>query len=301
MPAGPFVELEVGDRTVRISNPDKVYFAARGETKLDLVRYYLSVEDGVLRALRERPTVLQRHPDGAGTPAIYQKRVPDSRPPWLQTVLVRFPSGREAAELCVTELAALAWAVNLGTVTFHPWPSRRSDVEHPDELRIDLDPQPPTSWPDAVAVALSLRELLAEVGLTGWPKTSGNKGVHVLVRLGPGYSFLACRRAVLALGRELERRRPDLVTTAWWREERGAKVFVDYNRMARDQTVAASYSVRARPDATVSAPLRWAELAEAEPEDFTIATVPARFALVGDPHDGIDGPPGALDPVLEMV
>lgn len=301
MPAAPFVELDVGARPVRISNPDKVYFAARGETKLDLAQYYLAVADGALRALRDRPTALQRHPDGAAAPAIYQKRVPESRPPWLATALVRFPSGREAAELCVTEAAALAWAVNLGTITFHPWPSRRADVEHPDELRVDLDPQPGTTFQDAVTVAEALRELLAEVGLVGWPKTSGNKGVHVLVRLGPGYSFLDCRRAVLALGRELERRRPDLVTTQWWREERGAKVFVDYNRMARDQTVAASYSVRARPDATVSAPVTWAELGAAVPEDFTIATVPGRFAVQGDPHAGIDARPGALEPVLDMV
>jgi DNA ligase D len=296
------IELDVGDRTIRVSHPDKVYFPTRGETKLDLVQYFLSVGPGIVNALRERPCVLKRHPGGVLTDGIYQKRVPDHRPPWIETAQVTFPSGRSAHELCVTELAAVAWAANLGTIDFHPWPSRRVDTEHPDELRFDLDPQPGTSYADVVEVALQLQPLLAELGLIGWPKTSGSKGIHVYVRLEAGrYTFTECRRAVLTVGRELERRRPDLVTTAWWKEERGERVFVDYNRMARDQTIASAYSVRARPDATVSTPLSWDEVADAEIEDFTIASVPARFATLGDVHAGIDGASCSLDAVVELA
>jgi DNA ligase D-like protein (predicted polymerase) len=246
--------------------------------------------------------VLKRHPDGAQTEAIYQKRVPEHRPDWLQTAVVTFPSGRHAAELCVVDVAHVAWAANLGTLDFHPWPSRRPDTEHPDELRIDLDPQPGTGYNDVVATALELRPVLAELGLIGWPKTSGSKGIHVYVRLEAGrYSFTDCRKAVLTIGRELERRRPELITTAWWREERGERVFVDYNRMARDQTIASAYSVRARPEATVSAPLHWDEVPDAHIGDFDITSMRQRFAELGDVHAGIDEAVCTLDAVLELA
>ncbi len=309
MAASPFVELEIdtpaGPRTVKVTNPDKTYFTGLPEghgRKLDLVSYYLAVGPGIVNALRERPTVLKRHPDGAEGEAIYQKRVPEHRPPWLETALVTFPSGRHAYELCVTDVAAVAWAANLGTLDFHPWPCRRADTEHPDELRIDLDPQPGTGYEDVVATALELHALLDELDLVSWPKTSGSKGIHVYVRLVAGrYTFTDCRRAVLALGRELERRRPDLVTTAWWKEERGERVFVDFNRMARDQTIASAYSVRARAQATVSAPLTWAEVPDALVADFTIASMPARFAELGDLHAGLDDAPCRLDTVVELA
>jgi len=284
----PFVELEVGERLVRVTNPDKVFFSARGETKLDLVTYYFAVGDGIVRALYERPTQLKRHPDGAEGEAIYQKRVPEKRPDWIETARVTFPSGRHADELCVTELAQVIWAVNLGTLDFHPWPSRRADVEHPDELRIDIDPQPGTTFADAKPVALMVREVLDELGFTGWPKTSGNRGIHVACRIEPRRPFPEVRRCALAFAREVERRLPDLVTTAWWKEERGARVFIDYNQNARDRTIASAYSVRARPDGTVSAPVTWDELPSVETEDFTIATMPARFAELGDLHAEAD-------------
>ncbi|MGI8421665.1 MAG: non-homologous end-joining DNA ligase [Gaiellaceae bacterium] len=284
----PFVELEVGERTVRVTNPDKIFFAERGETKLDLVRYYLSVGDGVLRGLRERPTQLKRHPDGAEGEAIYQKRVPEKRPEWIETARVTFPSGRHADELCPTELAHVAWAANLGTIDFHPWPSRRADVEHPDELRIDIDPQPGTGFAEAKRVAEVVREVLAELGYVGWPKTSGNRGIHVACRIAPQWEFPVVRRCALAFAREVERRAPALVTTAWWKEERGERVFIDYNQNARDRTIASAYSARARRDGTVSAPVRWEELPDVETEDFTLATMPARFAELGDVQAGID-------------
>jgi DNA ligase D len=284
----PFVELEVGARTVRVTNPDKVFFRVRGETKLDLVRYYLSVGDGIVRALYERPTQLKRHPDGAEGEAIYQKRVPAHRPEWIETARVTFPSGRHADELCVTELAQVAWAANLGTLDFHPWPSRRRDTEHPDELRIDIDPQPGTTFADAKRVAAAVHEALAEIGYVGWPKTSGNRGIHVACRIEPRWTFPVVRRCALAFARELERRLPGLVTTAWWKEQRGARVFIDYNQNARDRTIASAYSVRARPDGTVSAPVTWAELPDVETEDFTMATMPARFAELDDVQAGID-------------
>jgi DNA ligase D len=299
--ASPYVDLPVGERIVRVTNPDKVYFRARGETKLDLVTYYLSVGDGIVRALYERPCTLKRHPDGAEGEAIYQKRVPERRPPWVQSVRVTFPSGRHADELCVTEVAAVAWAANLGTLDFHPWPSRRRDVEHPDELRIDLDPQPGTGLAEAKQVAAVVRDVLADVGYTGYPKTSGNRGIHVAVRIEPRWGFREVRRAALAFAREVERRAPRLVTTAWWKEERGAKVFVDYNQNARDRTIASAYSVRARPDATVSAPVEWDELPDVTAEDFTIATMPARFAARGDVHRAIDDVAFSLDPLVEMA
>jgi DNA ligase D len=288
MPASPFVELEVGERIVKVTNPDKVFFRERGETKLDLVRHYLDVEEGIVRALYDRPTQLKRHPDGAEGEAIYQKRVPERRPDWVEAVRVRFPSGRHADELCVTEVAQVAWAANLGTIDFHPWPSRRRDVEHPDELRIDVDPQPGTSFADAKRVAGVVHEVLDELGYVGWPKTSGNRGIHVACRIEPLWPFPEVRRAALAFAREVERRMPDLVTTAWWKEERGERVFIDYNQNARDRTIASAYSVRARPDATVSAPVTWDELQDVETEDFTIPTMRERFARLGDVHAGID-------------
>jgi len=284
----PFVELEIGGRTVKVTNPDKVFFPERGETKLDLVQYYLSVADGIVRTLYERPTQLKRHPDGVTGEAIYQKRVPEKRPEWIETATVTFPSGRTADELCVTEIAQVAWAANLATIDFHPWPSRRRDVEHPDELRIDVDPQPGTDFADAKRVAALVREVLDELGFVGWPKTSGNRGIHIACRIEPKWGFREVRRCALAFAREVERRMPDLVTTAWWKEERGEKVFIDYNQNARDRTIASAYSVRARVDGTVSAPVGWDELPDVETEDFTLATMPARFAKLGDVQAGID-------------
>jgi DNA ligase D len=297
----PFVELEVGSRTVKVTNPDKVFFRTRGETKLDLVRYYLSVGEGIVRVLYERPTQLKRHPDGAEGEAIYQKRVPKHRPDWIETATVTFPSGRTADELCVTELAQVAWAANLATIDFHPWPSRRRDVEHPDELRIDVDPQPGTGFAEAKRVAAVVQETLDELGFTGWPKTSGNRGIHVACRVEPKWGFREVRRCALAFAREVERRAPELVTTAWWKEERGERVFIDYNQNARDRTIASAYSVRARPDATVSAPFRWDELADVETEDFTLATMPARFAELGDVMAGIDDAVCDLRKLFEWV
>jgi DNA ligase D len=299
--AAPFIEIPVGERLVRVSNPDKVFFSTRGETKLDLVQYYLAVGEGIVRTLFERPTQLKRHPDGAEGEAIYQKRVPEHRPEWIETVRVTFPSGRHADELCVTELAQVAWAVNLATIDFHPWPSRRSHVENPDELRIDIDPQPGTGFKQAKRVAVVVREVLDELGFVGWPKTSGNRGIHVACRIEPRWSFPDVRRCALAFAREVERRLPKAVTTAWWKEERGKRVFLDYNQNARDRTIASAYSVRARPDATVSTPVTWDELQDVETEDFTLATVPDRFADVGDIHAGMDGAVCDLNALFEWV
>jgi DNA ligase D len=284
----PFVELDVEGRTVRVSNPDKVYFPARKETKLDLVQYYLAVGEGIVGALRDRPTYLKRHPDGVGTEPIYQKRVPEHRPEWIETVRVSFPSGRHADALCVTEVAQVAWAANLATLDFHPWPARRPDVDRPDELRIDIDPQPGTGFKRGKQVAAIVHDVLGEIGYVGWPKTSGNRGIHVACRIEPRWDFPDVRRAALAFAREVERRAPKLVTTAWWKEERGRRVFIDYNQNARDRTIASAYSVRARRDATVSAPVTWAELPDAETEDFTLATMPRRFRKLGDVQAGID-------------
>ena len=297
----PFVELDVEGRTVRVSNPDKVYFPKRKETKLDLVRYYLSVGDGIVRALRDRPTYLKRHPDGVGTEAIYQKRVPEHRPEWVETVRVTFPSGRHADALCVSEVAQVAWAANLATLDFHPWPARRPDVEHPDELRIDIDPQPGTGFKRAKQVAALVEEVLGEIGYVGWPKTSGNRGIHIACRIEPRWDFPVVRRAALAFAREVERRAPKLVTTAWWKEERGRRVFIDYNQNARDRTIASAYSVRARRDATVSAPVTWQELPDAETEDFTLATMPGRFEELGDVQAAIDDSLCNLEKLLEWV
>ena len=300
MPA-PSTEITVGPRTVRISNPDRVYFSSRGETKLDLVRYYLSVGDGIVRALRDRPCMLHRYPDGVDGEKIYQKRLPKGAPDWVQTVEVRFPSGRTADELCVTELGAVAWAVQMSTVEFHPWHSRRGNTEHPDEWRIDLDPQPGTGLPECKRAAETVHEVLTELGAVGWPKTSGSKGIHVYIRIVPRFGFREVRRAALAFAREVERRIPALVTTAWWKEERGAQVFIDYNQNARDRTIAAAYSVRGRPWGPVSAPVTWTELPDVEMADFSIATMPARFAKLGDVHAGIDDAVFDIEPLLEWA
>jgi DNA ligase D len=297
--ASPFTEVEVEDRTIKISNPDRVYFAERGETKLDLVKYYLAVGDGVVRALFERPCMLKRFPDGAEGEAIYQKRLPKGAPEWVETVPVEFPSGRSADELCVTELASVIWATQMSTIEFHPWHSRRRDTERPDELRIDLDPQPGTGFAEAVEVAGLVREMLGELGATGWPKTSGSRGIHIYVRILPEHGFTEVRRAALAFAREVERRRPDLVTTAWWREERGEQIFIDFNQNARDRTMASAYSVRASRFARVSAPVTWDELPHVAVDDFTIATMPARFAELGDLHAAVDDNPFDIAPLLE--
>ncbi|ANN18114.1 ATP-dependent DNA ligase [Amycolatopsis orientalis] len=296
------VEIEVGDRTVRVSNPDRVYFPARGETKLDLVRYYLAVGDGIVRALRERPCMLHRFPSGVSGEKVHQKRVPNGAPEWLQTVRVDFPSGRHAYELCVTHPADVIWAVQMSTVEFHPWNSRRADTERPDEWRIDLDPMPDCPFSTVRKVAGTVREILDELGITGWPKTSGGHGLHVYVRIEPRWGFQEVRRAALAFAREVERRMPDEVTTTWWRKDRDpSKLFVDYNQNARDHTIASAYSVRGVPEAVVSTPITWDEIDDVEPRDFTIATVPARFAELGDLHAGIDDTKYSLDTLLEWA
>ncbi len=296
------VEIEVGDRTVRVSNPDRVYFPARGETKLDLVRYYLAVGDGIVRALRERPCMLHRFPSGVSGEKVHQKRVPNGAPDWLQTVRVDFPSGRHAYELCVTHPADVIWAVQMSTVEFHPWNSRRADTERPDEWRIDLDPMPDCPFSTVRKVAHTVREILDELGIVGWPKTSGGAGLHVYVRIEPRWGFQEVRRAALAFAREVERRMPDEVTTTWWRKDRDpAKLFVDYNQNARDHTIASAYSVRGVPEAVVSTPITWDEIDDVEPRECTIATVPARFAELGDLHAGIDDTAYSLDTLLEWA
>jgi DNA ligase D len=307
----PAVELEVDGRPVRVSNPDRTYFGDVGLSKLDLVQYYVSVGEGILRALRDRPTTMERWPTGVHEgvkqatradphgEAFFQKRVPKGAPDWVPTARIAFPSGRTADEIAPDHVAVVAWAANLGTITFHPWPVRSDDVDHPDELRLDLDPQPGTDFRDAVEAAHLMREMLDELGWTGWPKTSGGRGVHVYVRIHPRWSFTDVRHAAIALGREMERRRPDLVTTKWWKEERGEKVFLDYNQNARDRTIASAYSVRPKPNAPVSTPVRWEELADVAPEDFTVRSVPARFAEIGDLHAGIDDVVHDLSVLLE--
>jgi DNA ligase D len=297
------IEVAVSGRTVRVSNPDKVYFPGLGEhggTKRHLVEYYVSVGEGIVHALRDRPTYLQRFPDGVLGEEVYQKRLPTHAPDWLSTCRVTFPSGRHADALRVQEAAGVAWAANLGTVTFHPWHARCDDVDHPDELRIDLDPQPGTDFDDAREAALRhVQVILDELGWVGFPKTSGNRGLHVYVRIQPRWTFTEVRHAAIALAREIERRDPAAITTKWWKEERGSKVFVDYNQNARDRTIASAYSARKRSDATVSTPVTWTELADVETEDFTIATVPERFARLGDLHAAIDDVHHDLTPLLE--
>ncbi|MEU8268460.1 non-homologous end-joining DNA ligase [Sphaerisporangium sp. NPDC049002] len=296
--ASPFIELNVGDRVIKVTNPDKIYFSDIGATKRELVEYYVSVGEGALRALRDRPTYLKRHPDGVQSEAIYQKRIPTRRPDWLETVTIRFPSGRSADALRVTEVAAIAYCANLGTIDFHPWPTRADDVEHPDELRIDLDPQPGTGFDDARETAFAVLEVLDELGMRGFPKTSGTRGIHINVRIERRWSFTEVRQSAIGLAREVERRRPDLTTTAWWKEERGEKVFIDYNQNARDRTIASAYSVRARPYAPVSTPVTWEELADVDPRDFDIRTVPPRFAELGDVHKEIDDRAFSIEPLL---
>jgi DNA ligase D len=297
----PAVELAVGERAVRISHPERIYFPELGLTKLDLARYYLAVGDGIVRALRERPCMMHRFPDGIAAERIYQKRLPKGAPSWVETVEVRFPSGRTADELCVTELASVIWAVQMSCVEFHPWHSRRADTERPDELRIDLDPQPGTGLAEAKVVAAVVREVLEELGAVGWPKTSGSRGVHIYVRIEPAFGFREVRRAALAFAREVERRMPSLVTTAWWKEERGEQIFLDYNQNARDRTIASAYSVRAFPWGPVSAPVTWDELPDVEMRDFTIVTMPSRFAALGDVHAGIDDSVWSIEPLLEWA
>lgn len=302
-PTTPAVEIEVDDKVVRVTNPDRVYFPARGETKLDLVEYYLAVGEGIVRALYERPCMLHRFPTGVAGSKVHQKRIPAGAPPWVETVRLHFPRyDRYADELCVTELAQVIWAVQMSTVEFHPWNSRRADPERPDEWRIDLDPMPKCSWDRTRRVAGVVQELLEELGAVGWPKTSGGKGLHVYVRIRPDHGFSDVRRAALAFAREVERRAPDDVTTTWWRKDRDpTALFVDYNQNARDHTIAAAYSVRGNPDGTVSTPVRWAEIPDVEPGDLTIATVPARFTALGDLHAGIDEAVFDLAPLLEWA
>ncbi len=300
---GDPVELQVEGRTVRLSSPERVYFSARGETKRQLAEYYLAVGDGIVRALRERPCMLHRFPDGVDGPKVHQKRLPRGAPDWVQTVRLHFPRyGLHADELCVTELGSVIWAVQMSTVEFHPWNSRRADTERPDEWRIDLDPMPEASFDAVRQVARVVREVLHELGATGWPKTSGGNGLHVYVRIRPEHGFGDVRRAALAFAREVERRAPTLVTTTWWRKDRDpAAVFVDYNQNARDHTIASAYSVRGNAEGTVSTPIRWDEIDDVAPGELTIATVPARFAVLGDLHAGIDEAVFDITPLLEWA
>ncbi|MGB6181905.1 MAG: non-homologous end-joining DNA ligase [Rhodococcus sp. (in: high G+C Gram-positive bacteria)] len=299
----PAIELDVRGRTVRVSNPDRVYFPASGATKRDLVEYYLAVGDGIVGALRERPCMMHRFPDGLAGDKVHQKRLPKGAPDWMETVKVTFPRyNRTADELCVTELAHVIWAVQMSTVEFHPWNSRRADVESPDEWRIDLDPMPDCPFDRVRRVAAVVKEVLDELGAVGWPKTSGGNGLHVYVRIAPSHGFTDVRRAALAFAREVERRVPDDVTTTWWRKDRDpTKVFVDYNQNARDHTIASAYSVRGNAEATVSTPVSWSEVSSVDPADFTMFTVPARFAELGDVHAGIDGAVYSIEPLIEWA
>jgi bifunctional non-homologous end joining protein LigD len=289
--------LEVAGREVRISNPGKVFFPDTGHTKRDLVEYYLAVADAALVHLKERPTVLKRFVDGAAGEPFFQKRVPETAPEWLETATVTFPSGRSARELVCNDAAHIVWAVNLGVIDFNPWPVRRADLDHPDELRVDLDPTPEASWDDVRQVALCVHEVLTDHDLRGFPKTSGSRGIHVNVRITPEQDFTEVRRAALALAREVERRVPELATSKWWKEERHG-VFVDYNQNARDRT---AWSVRPTPDARVSMPLDWDQVKDVEPADYTLATVPDLLAKNGDPHAEIDAHAGSLDALLALA
>ncbi|MGY1834996.1 non-homologous end-joining DNA ligase [Blastococcus sp. SYSU DS0510] len=306
------VVLQVDGHEVRVSNPEKPYFPERGIRKIDVVEYFIAVGDGILFALRDRPTTLERWPGGFSPDAkmatradthgdaFYQKRVPKNAPDWVPTAHITFPSGRTADEIAPDSVAVVAWCANLGTLTFHPWPVGRDDVESPDQIRIDLDPQPGTDFSDAVRVAPHVRELLHEYGMEGWPKTSGGRGVHVYVPIQPRWTFTEVRHAVIAFGRELERRLPDQVTMSWWKEERGEKIFIDYNQMARDRTIASAYSIRPRAHAPVSAPVDWDELPDVHPTDFDVLTMPARFAAVGDKHAGLADHAFGIEPLLEL-
>ena len=298
----PFVELHVGERLVKVTNPDRVYFPETGATKLDLVNYYLSVGDGIVRALRERPCMMHRFPEGLAGDKVHQKRLPKGAPDWVETVKIHFPRyNRTADELCVTELASVIWAVQMSTVEFHPWNSRRADTERPDEWRIDLDPMPECEPHLVREVAAVAHEVLDELGIIGWPKTSGGDGLHIYVRITPDWSFTDVRRAALAFAREVERRHSG-ATTTWWRKDRDPRaVFVDYNQNARDHTIASAYSVRGVPRATVSAPLRWDEVPIADARELTMLTMPARYAALGDLHAGIDDVAHSLAPLLEWA
>ena len=292
--------LEVEGGTVAVSNPDKVFFPRTGHTKLDLVRYYLSVADGALRGVAGRPMILKRFVHGADGEAFFQKRAPDRRPDWIETVELSFPSGRTAEEVVVRNAAQLTWVVNLGCVDLNPHPVRADDLDHPDELRVDLDPVPGVGWPQILQVALVAKDVLNDFGLTAWPKTSGSRGFHIYARIEPLWSFNDVRRAAVALAREVERRAPDVATARWWKEERHG-VFVDYNQNAKDRTVASAYSVRPTADARVSTPLTWPEVPDCEPGAFTIDTVPARFAELGDPWQGIGEAAGSLEALLRLA
>jgi DNA ligase D len=316
MPATESTTVEAGGRELRVTSPSRVIFPeterTAAVTKLDVVNYYLSVEDGIMRALARRPTTLERWPAGVhpgivlstreqrGGDAFFQKRVPKGAPDYVKTARIQFPSGRHADEICPSEIAVVGWAAQMGTITFHPWPVRDDDVDHPDELRIDLDPQAGRDFADAVRVAAEARVLLDDLGYAGFPKTSGGRGIHIYVRIEPHWTFTDVRHAAIAFGRELERRLPGQVTTAWWKEQRGDRIFIDYNQNARDRTIASAYSVRPKPGAPVSAPLAWDELTEVAPEDFTVATMPARFAEVGDRHAAIDDAAYSLEPLLDL-
>jgi DNA ligase D len=316
MAASEAVIVDAGGRDLRVSSPDRVIFPKTERTgavtKLDIVKYYLAVGDGIMRAVERRPTTLERWPKGVhpgivvstrekgGGDAFYQKRIPKGAPDYVQTARIEFPSGRHADEICPTEVAVVGWAAQMGTITFHPWPVRSDDVDHPDELRIDLDPQPGTDFEDAVRVAAEARVLLDELGYAGFPKTSGGRGVHIYLRIEPRWTFTDVRHAAIAFGRELERRLPGQVTTKWWKEERGERIFIDYNQNARDRTIASAYSVRPKPGGPVSAPVTWDELPDVVPEDFTVATMPARFAEVGDRHAAINKADHSLQPLLDM-
>ena len=298
MPPAPEL-LRVSGREVSVSNPQKVLFPDAGHTKLDLVRYYLAVAEGALRGAGGRPNVLVRHPNGVGAEFFYQKRAPTSRPDWIEVVALKFPSGRTAEEVVPRDAAALAWMANLACLELHPHPVRAEQLDHPDELRVDLDPVPGVEWPQLRQVAGVVRGVLGDLGLRGWLKTSGSRGLHVLVRIQQRWEFAEVRRAALALAREVERRAPGLATSKWWKEERHG-VFVDYNQNAKDRTVCSAYSVRPTTDARVSTPIAWEELDHCDPGDFTLVTVPKRFAQLGDPHEGIDADPGSLESLLEL-
>jgi bifunctional non-homologous end joining protein LigD len=293
--------LSIEGREVRVTHPDKQYFSRQARvSKLDLVRYYLSVAPGALAGIRDRPVVLKRFVDGAEGQAFYQKRAPANRPSWLRTVKLSFPSGRQAEEIVIDDAPGLAWIVNLGCIELHPHAVRSADLEHPDELRVDLDPGPGVPWEDVRRVALEVKSLLDEMGLRGWPKTSGSRGMHVNVRIEPRWTFVQVRRAALALSREIERRVPGLATSKWWKEERHG-VFLDYNQNAKDRTTCSAYSVRPVPDARVSTPIYWHEVADCDPADFTVFTVPKRFAEFGDPHAAMDEEPGSLEKLLDLA
>ncbi len=293
--------LTIGGREVRITHPEKPYFARQVKlTKLDLVRYYLAVADGALNGIRDRPLVLKRFVNGAEGEAFYQKRAPADHPDWLRTITLSFPSGRTAEELVVDDAAGLAWVVNLGCIELHPHPVRSRDLDHPDEMRVDLDPGPGVTWPDVQRVSVEAKAVLEDAGLQGWPKTSGSRGMHIIVRIHPRWSFTEMRRAALALSRAVERRVPALATSKWWKEERHG-VFLDYNQNAKDRTTASAYSVRPVEDARVSAPLHWDEVMACDPADFTVLTMPQRFAKIGDPHAGMDAAAGELDGLLELA